>query len=100
MKEITLDVLKDAANRLLFDMSPEEYKTLLAEFGILTKQMAKIGEIKGLENYEPMTFPFEVSVGENDLREDQPETPLERDVALSNAGSKMDDQIKLPKVVG
>jgi hypothetical protein len=29
MKEINLEVLKDAANRLMFDMSPEEYQTLL-----------------------------------------------------------------------
>ena len=31
MKEITLDVLKDCANRLMFDMAEEEYKTLLKE---------------------------------------------------------------------
>ena len=29
MKEYNLEVLKDAANRLLFDMSDKEYQTLL-----------------------------------------------------------------------
>ena len=90
--------MRDAANRLLFDMSDEEYRTLLEEFGVLTRQMETIGRIEGLENYEPMTFPFPC---ENSfLREDVPSAPLNRDEALANAGSKEDGQIKLPKVVG
>lgn len=97
MKTITKDVLKDAANRLLFTMSEEQYDTLMKEFGILTKQMAKIGEIEGLEAYEPMTFPFPCET--DYLREDVPETPLPREVALENAHSLQDGQIKLPKVV-
>ena len=97
MKTITMDVLKDAANRLLFTMSDEQYKTLYEEFGILTKQMEKIGEIKGLEAYSPMTFPFETSTSY--LREDVAEEALPREVALKNAGNKQDGQIKLPKVV-
>ena len=97
MKTITMDVLKDAANRLLFDMSEEQYRTLYEEFGILTKQMAKIGEIKGLEDYQPMTFPFDCTTSY--LREDVAEKPLPRDEALKNAGNKQDNEIKLPKVV-
>ena len=98
MKEINLDVLKDAANRLLFDMSEEEYQTLLQEFVVLTKQMETIGQIEGLENYEPMTFPFDCET--TYLREDEPIEPLNRDDALSNAGSVLDNEIKLPKVEG
>jgi len=97
MKTITMDVLKDAANRLLFDMSEEQYRTLYEEFIVLTKQMGKIGEIKGLEDYEPMTFPFDCST--DYLREDIAEKPLPREEALKNAGSKQDNEIKLPKVV-
>ena len=97
MKTISMDVLKDAANRLLFDMSVEQYKTLYEEFQILTKQMETIGKIEGLESYEPMTFPFDCST--SFLREDVAEEPLTRDEALRNAGNKQDDQIKLPKVV-
>lgn len=98
MKEITMDVLKDAAHRLLFTMSDQEYETLLEEFGILKRQMEKIGEIQGLESYEPMTFPFPCQTSY--LREDVPSDPLPREEALANAGSKEDGQIKLPKVVG
>lgn len=98
MKEITKEVLVDAAHRLLFDMSEQEYDTLLEEFDILKKQMELIGKIEGLEDYPPMTFPFPCEVSY--LREDVPVTPLDRDEALSNAGSTQDHQIKLPKVVG
>lgn len=98
MKEINLDVLKDAANRLLFTMSEEEYQTLLSEFDVLTKQMETIGKIEGVDDYEPMTFPFDCET--DYLREDEPTEPLSREDALANAGSVLDNQIKLPKVVG
>ena len=97
MKTVSLEVLKDAANRLMFDMSDQEYATLLNEFELLTKQMMNLGKIEGLEDVEPMTFPFAC---ESDfLREDVAEEPLDREEALANAGSTFDGQIKLPKVV-
>ena len=98
MKQIDKDVLKDAARRLLFDMSEEEYDTLLQEFDVLTKQMETIGKIPGLESYEPMTFPFDCHTSY--LREDVPEEPLTPEEALRNAGSVSEGQIKLPTVVG
>ena len=97
MKEYNIEVLKDAANRLLFDMSEEEYKTLLEEFDIITKQMRLIGEDATLDEVEPMTFPFECTT--TYLREDVPGTPLVREEAIKNAGNKTGGQIKLPKVV-
>lgn len=97
MKTITKEVLADAANRLLFTMSDEQYDTLEKEFAVLTAQMKKISEMEGLEEYEPMTFPF--SCETSFLREDEAKTPLPRDEALGNAGNKQDNQIKLPKVV-
>lgn len=100
MKEITIEVLKDAARRLLFDMSEEQYQTLLGEFEVLTKQMDTIGKIEGLDAYEPMTFPFDCSVTENELRDDVPTQTLTVEEVLKNAGSTLDNEIKLPKVVG
>ena len=97
MKDVNKEVLKDAASRLLFSMDEAEYDTLLEEFKIMRLQMEKIGKIEGLDEYEPMTFPFPCEVSY--LREDVPSKPLARDEALRNAGSKMDNQIKLPKVV-
>ena len=97
MKKYDLNVLKDAANRLLFDMSEEEYKTLLEEFDIITKQMRMIGEDASLDEEEPMVFPFDVKT--TFLREDVPGTPLDREEAIKNANNKTGGQIKLPKVV-
>ena len=97
MKTINKEVLVDAASRLLFSMSDEQYDTLEKEFGVLTKLMGAIGEIEGLENYEPMTFPVECTT--DFLREDEALEPLPREVALKNAGNVQDNQVKLPKVV-
>lgn len=98
MKEINKSVLKDASSRLLFDMTEDQYDVLEKEFAILTKQMDLIGQIPGVDDFEPMTFPFDVS--SDLLREDVPSEPLPRDVALQNAKDVVDGQIKLPKVVG
>ncbi|HBF67889.1 MAG TPA: Asp-tRNA(Asn)/Glu-tRNA(Gln) amidotransferase GatCAB subunit C [Firmicutes bacterium] len=97
MKKYDINVLKDAANRLLFDMSDEEYETLLNEFDIITKQMLVLGENESIDKYEPMTFPFECATSY--LREDVPTKPLSREEALRNANHKAGGQIKLPKVV-
>lgn len=98
MKKVNKEVLKDTANRLLFTMNEEEYDTLLNEFDVITKQMTLIGNIKGVDDVLPMTFPFEVT---NDfLREDIPTKPLEKEEALRNAKDVVDYQIRLPKVVG
>lgn len=98
MKKIDKQTLKIAANKLMFDMSEDEYDVLLKEFETLQKQLENIATIDGIDEATPMTFPFDCS---NDyLRDDEPETPLDRDVALSNAKDVVDGQIRLPKVVG
>ena len=97
MKEYNIEVLKDAANRLLLDMSDSEYETLLSEFDIVTKQMKPIGDNHALDKFEPMVFPFEIYTTE--LREDVAEEPLSREDALRNSRRKVGGQIKLPKVV-
>lgn len=98
MKKVNKSVLKEAANKLMFDMSEEQYDTLLEEFEIIIKQMELISDIPGVDDAEPMTFPFDVT--SSFLREDVPEEPLNRDDALKNAKDVVDGQIRLPKVVG
>lgn len=97
MKNYDINVLKDAAKRLLFDMSENEYETLLKEFDVLTKQMELLGKNESLDSHEPMTFPFECTTAY--LREDKPGEPLPREEALKNSKRKIGGQIKLPKVV-
>lgn len=97
MKEVTIDVLKDASRRLLFEMGEEELKTLLDEFRILARQMEALGQGEGLDSFEPMTFPFPCETSY--LRKDEPAPALDREEALRNAGSVLDGQVKLPRVV-
>lgn len=97
MKEYNIAVLKDAANRLLIDMSESEYETLLSEFNIVTKQMKSLNENIELDKIEPLVFPYEVYTTE--LREDIAKEPLTREEALKNSQRKVGGQIKLPKVV-
>ena len=62
MKEVNKEVLKTAANKLMFDMSEEQYDNLLNEFDTIISQMKLIGDIEGVDDAEPMTFPFDVTV--------------------------------------
>jgi len=98
MIEVNKDVLKDAANRLMFDMDEKEYDVLLKEFDIILDQLRLMEKIDGIDKVTPMTFPFDVST--STLRDDISLPPLERNEALKNAKNVKDDQIKLPKVVG
>lgn len=98
MKKVNKDVLKDTASRLMFNMSEDEYDTLLNEFDVIIKQMELIGNIEGVDEITPMTFPFDVS--NSFLREDVASSPLDKAEALKNAKDVVDNQIRLPKVVG
>lgn len=91
-------LLVKCANNLMFDMSDDQYDVLLNEFAVLTKQMELLGEIEGLENVSPMTFPFEIYT--DFLRDDVEEETLSKEDILRNAKDVVDGQIKLPKVVG
>lgn len=97
MKEYNIEILKEAANGLLFEMSEDEYRTLLKEFDIVVAQMRVIGENKELDKVERMVFPFDVKTSV--MREDVPTEPLLREEALRNANNKIGGQVKLPKVV-
>lgn len=98
MKKVTKEVLKKAANNLMFDMSDEQYDTLLEEFDVITKQMELVSRIKGVDETTPMTFPFDQK--STYLRKDEVKTPLSKQEALKNADDVVDGYIRLPKVVG
>ena len=98
MKKVSLELLKNCANNLMFDMEEEEYQTLLNEFDLLLDQMSLIGQIEGLDEEEAMTFPFDCHT--DYLREDEEKTPLSVQEVLLNAKDVAAGQIKLPKVVG
>ena len=97
MKKISKEVLQLTANKLMFDLTDEQYERLEKEFEVLIKHMNIIGEIEGVDDAEPMSFPFDVT--NSYLREDVAERPLDRKEALKNAQDVVDGQISVPKVV-
>ena len=81
----------------MFDMNDEEYKTLLKEFEVISKQMDLIGNIDNINDVEPMTFPFELESVE--LRSDEESRNIDIEDALSNAANKKGREVRVPKVV-
>lgn len=94
---IEKELLEKYAEKLMFRMSDEEYNTLQNEFDIILKQMNLIGNIDGINEVEPMIFPFVTY--EAELREDIIEDSLSVDEVLSNTKHQVRDQVKVPKVV-
>ena len=91
------ETLKVLANKLMFTMEDNEYNTLLEEFDTIQKQMDLIGRIQGINDVEPMSYPFPLE--DVCLREDEVVDELEIDEILANSGSTLYNQVKLPKVV-
>lgn len=97
MKKVSKEILKLTANKLMFDMSDDEYSDLVIEFENLIKHMELIGEIEGVDDAEPMNFPFDVT--SSTLREDVPSIENKQDELFKNSQDVVDGQIRLPKVV-
>ncbi len=93
---IDKEKLEIYAEKLMFKMSEEELTTLQDEFNIIIKQMEAIGKIKGIDEVEPMTFPFSMAAI---LREDVVGESLTVDEVLKNTLHQVNDQVKVPKVV-
>lgn len=95
---ITKEKLKDYAAKLMFDMDDAGYERTLKEFETVEKHMELIGAMEGIENVEPMTFPYVIYHAS--LREDEAKECLTCDEVLANAKDTKADQVKVPRVVG
>ena len=78
-------------------MNAEEYSKLQKEFDILFKQVDLISQIEGIENYEPLDFPFPLK--NSYLREDIANEKLTKEDALKNASEVKNNCVSVPKVV-
>ncbi len=97
MKKVSKETLIIATRKLMMEMSDEEYDKLTSDFETITMQMDLIKDIEGVDDVEPMTFPFEVT---NDyLRDDVVEETITKEDALKNSKRKKGDYIVLPRVV-
>ena len=97
MKKVSKETLIIATQKLMMEMSDEEYDKLTSDFETITMQMDLIKDIEGVDEVEPMSFPFEVT---NDyLRDDVIEKTISKEDALKNSKRKKGDYIVLPRVV-
>jgi aspartyl/glutamyl-tRNA(Asn/Gln) amidotransferase C subunit len=95
---VTKEKLKDYASKLMFDMDDAGYDRTLEEFETVEKHMDLISEIDGIENVEPMTFPYVIYHAT--LREDEAKDTLTNEQVLANSKDTKANQVKVPKVVG
>ena len=91
--------LDNLAKKLMFKMNDEEYKTLENEFDVILKQMEFIDKIDGIEEVIPMTFPFELNLDDNYLREDVYKNEIDFNDMVINVKDYDDNRVKVPKVV-
>lgn len=96
---ITKDKLEDYAKKLMFEMNDEEYKTLEEEFEIILKQMDLIANIKDIDGVSPMTFPFDLELSDDVLREDVYNNEICFEDMKINVKDYEDEMVKVPKVV-
>ena len=88
--------LKKLANKLFFDLQEEEYEELSNKFDNIINKIELINNIEGIEEVEPMFYPFDV---ETKLREDKVVDEMKVEDILKNASTKQYNQVKVPKVV-
>ena len=96
---ITKEKLEVLAKKLMFEMKEEEYNTLLDEFDIILKQMDYIDKIEDIDNVSPMTFPFDLELNDNYLREDISSNEIEFNDMKINVKDYEINKVKVPKVV-
>ena len=97
VKEVSKETLKTAAKKMMFELSDEECENLLAEMDIIISEMNLIRDIEGVDEQEPMVFPFDVT--NSYLREDIPTSILTKEEALKNSKDVVDGMIGLPRVI-
>ena len=96
---ITKDKLEEYAKKLMFEMNDDEYKTLEDEFEVILKQMEFIDNIKDIEGVEPMTYPFDLELADNYLRDDIAINEISFDDMKINVKECENNMVKVPKVV-
>lgn len=98
MIKVTKDIINLCAENLLFELNPGQTDLIYDEFNTIMAQIDFLKGIKGVDEAEPMTFPYKEH--QKLLRKDKPCKPIKAEVELSNSHTKIGNQIKLPKVVG
>lgn len=95
--KINESYFKKCASDLMFELKKETYPFLKQDFEMMINYMNSINKIKGLNDLEPMTFPFPIS--KIDFRKDDITSFISQAEAFSNAKEIEKGELKVPKVV-
>lgn len=90
-------MLKNIGLKTMFHITDDEMPALVEEYDVFMNHVKALEAIDTTD-VEPLAFPYEIEM--TYLREDEPTKVLSREDALKNAKSVLDNQIKVPKVVG
>lgn len=89
--------LKAIALKTMFSLTEEEMPDMIHEYDIFMKHVEVLENID-TENVEPLCFPYEQIT--TFLREDEPIDVVDVKELLSNGPDVVENQIRVPKVVG
>ena len=98
MSKFTKKMVDEYADKLLIGLTEEENNMVLQEFDIIDKTIDTINNIPDIEKVEPMTHCLDDFVYE--LREDVAEESVPVEELLQNCDDYIENEIKVPKVVG
>ena len=98
MSKFTKEMVDEYADKLLIGLTDEENSMVLQEFDIIDKTIDTINNIPDIEKVEPMTHCLDDFVYE--LREDIAEESVPVEELLQNCDDYIENEIKVPKVVG
>ncbi len=93
----TKDIINDYADKLLIGLSDEETNLLVKEFDVINDNMAKINDVKGLENVAPLHFPQDLETKE--IRDGKISRMIDIDDALKNCDDYIDREVEIVRVV-
>lgn len=90
-------LINELASELLISLSEEEANEFTKEFAYFLAQASLLEEIEGIDDVEPLIFPFKNE--HTYLREDEvSETPTKEEI-LENSRNAKDGFVVIPRVV-
>ena len=99
MNKFTKEMVDEYANKLLIGLTAEENQMVLDEFSVIDESINVINNIKDIDKVEPMTFPFDLELNDDYLREDVYNNEITFDDMKINVKDYEDNRVKVPKVV-
>ncbi len=91
------ELLEELALKTMFKISEGEMPGFIDEYHVFLKHVEVLEQID-TTGVEPMAYPYEIET--SFLREDEGNCVIETKEALKNTKTVLQNQIKVPKVVG